>query len=100
MEARRDILMQAQQPISWKKNQAQISKVVDVSIEQHNPATGESIGRSARFAPEVDGVVYVRGNVRLGSMVPVAIDDADVYDLYGHVATAADLVQRQPARML
>jgi ribosomal protein S12 methylthiotransferase len=55
-------------------------------IEQENPATGELIGRSARFAPEVDGLVYVTGEATLGSIVPVNITAADVYDLYGQVA--------------
>lgn len=86
MDDRRDRLMQAQQPISLKRNRAEIGKVVDVLIEQENPGTGELVGRSARFAPDVDGLVYVQGEARLGSMVAVAIDDADVYDLYGHVA--------------
>lgn len=93
MDDRRDALMQLQQPISLKRNQAQIGKVIDVLIEQENPQTGELIGRSARFSPDVDGLVYVQGEASLGAIVPVAIDDADVYDLYGHVATAADLLQ-------
>jgi ribosomal protein S12 methylthiotransferase len=93
MDARRDALMQVQQPISLKRNRTQIGKVVDVLVEQENPTTGEMIGRSARFSPEVDGLVYVRGAASLGSLVPVYIDDADIYDLYGHVATAADLMQ-------
>lgn len=83
MDERRDALMQAQQPISLKKNQAEIGKVVDVLIEQEHPETGELIGRSARFSPEVDGLVYVQGNAQLASIVPVAIQDADIYDLYG-----------------
>jgi ribosomal protein S12 methylthiotransferase len=86
MEARRDALMQIQQPISLQRNQAEIDKVVDVLVEQENPQTGELIGRSARFAPEVDGLVYVQGEARLGSIVPVAITAADIYDLYGYVA--------------
>jgi ribosomal protein S12 methylthiotransferase len=86
MEARRDALMAIQQPISLRKNQAEVGKVVDVLVEQENPATGELIGRSARFAPEVDGLVYVQGEARLGMMVPVAIASADTYDLYGHIA--------------
>ena len=85
MEERRDILMAVQQPISLKKNQAEVGKVVDVLIEQENPQTGELIGRSARFSPEVDGLVYVQGEAPLGSIVPVAIADADIYDLYGQV---------------
>jgi ribosomal protein S12 methylthiotransferase len=85
MDARRDALMQAQQAISLKKNQAEVGKVVDVLIEQENPETGELIGRSARFSPEVDGLVYVEGNARLGSMARVKIADAEIYDLYGTV---------------
>ncbi|MBD3881573.1 30S ribosomal protein S12 methylthiotransferase RimO [Phormidium tenue FACHB-886] len=86
MDARRDAVMTVQQPISLRKNRAEIGKVVDVLVEQENPETGELVGRSARFAPEVDGLVYLKGDVRLGLLVPVEITDANVYDLYGHVA--------------
>lgn len=96
MAARRDALMQLQQPISLKNNRKEIGQVVDVLIEQENPDTGELIGRSARFSPDVDGLVYVSGGARLGSLVSVVIDDADVYDLYGHVATVAELIPGQP----
>ncbi len=85
MDARRDALMAAQQPISLKKNQGDLGKVVDVLIEQENPSTGELIGRSARFAPEVDGLIYVQGDAPLGTIVGVEITDADIYDLYGSV---------------
>lgn len=92
MDERRDALMLAQQPISLKKNQAEVGKVVDVLIEQEHPDTGMLIGRSARFAPDVDGLVYVQGEARLGAMVPVVITSADPYDLYGHIAnTTAQL---------
>ena len=87
MEQRRDALMEAQQPISLKKNQASVGKVVDVLIEQEHPSTGELIGRSARFSPEVDGLVYVQGDAPLGTIARVEITDADIYDLYGGVVT-------------
>lgn len=95
MDARRDALMEVQQPISLKKNQAEVGKVVDVLLEQEHPETGELVGRSARFAPEVDGLVYVKGTASLGSLLPVIITDADIYDLYGHVATAANVLPVQ-----
>ncbi|MBD2305126.1 30S ribosomal protein S12 methylthiotransferase RimO [Chroococcidiopsis sp. FACHB-1243] len=88
MDARRDALMALQQPISWQRNQAQEGKVVDVLIEQENPETGEYIGRSARFSPEVDGLVYVKGVARLGSIVPVKITEAEPYDLKGEVVSS------------
>jgi ribosomal protein S12 methylthiotransferase len=59
-------------------------------IEQENPQTGALIGRSARFAPEVDGLVYVQGQASLGSMVPVMVTGADVYDLYGQITMVSD----------
>ncbi|BAU65149.1 MiaB-like tRNA modifying enzyme YliG [Stanieria sp. NIES-3757] len=85
MEARRETLMQIQQPIAAQKNRACVGKTVDVLIEQENPNTGELIGRSARFAPEVDGLAYVRGEASLGSIVSVEITAADIYDLYGEI---------------
>ncbi|KAB8316881.1 30S ribosomal protein S12 methylthiotransferase RimO [Tolypothrix campylonemoides VB511288] len=85
MDERRNVLMELQQPISLKKNQQEVGKVVNVLIEQENPITGELIGRSDRFSPEVDGQVLVRGEARLGTIVPVAIQNADAYDLYGQV---------------
>lgn len=83
MDIRRDTLMAVQQPISFRKNQSYVGKVVDVLIEQENPETGEMIGRSPNFSPEVDGLVYVQGEAHLGTITRVKITDADVYDLYG-----------------
>ena len=88
MDARQNALMALQQPISLKKNQAEVGKVVDVLIEQENPETGKLIGRSARFSPEVDGLVYVKGEARLGSIAPVRITKAGPYDLYGQVVNS------------
>ncbi|MFK0730737.1 MAG: 30S ribosomal protein S12 methylthiotransferase RimO [Gloeotrichia echinulata IR180] len=98
-DERRHRLMELQQPIAWQKNQQEIGKIVDVLIEQENPETGKLIGRSGRFAPEIDGQVYVVGvhvgeasgreasgrEAKLGTIVPVAIQDADTYDLYGQI---------------
>jgi ribosomal protein S12 methylthiotransferase len=86
-QARRNQLMELQQPIAAANNQAQVGKVVPVLIEQENPMTGELIGRSPRFAPEVDGLVYVQGTANLGSITSVRITSADVYDLYGEIET-------------
>jgi ribosomal protein S12 methylthiotransferase len=93
MDERRNALMRLQQPIAARRNAAEVGKLVDVLIEQEHPSSGLKIGRSARFAPEVDGLVYVSGAAPLGTMVPVRITGADVYDLQGEVARVADLFQ-------
>jgi ribosomal protein S12 methylthiotransferase len=62
------------------------------------------IGRCSRYAPEVDGEVRVKpGEGGLcaapGTMVPVRITGADVYDLEGEVVGARAMVgQAQASR--
>lgn len=89
---RRDRLMELQQPIAAAKNSSCIGQQVDVLLEQEHPETGQLVGRSARFAPEVDGLVYVDGSASLGSLVAVNITAADVYDLHGTIAVPANCV--------
>lgn len=95
MAERHHRVMELQQPISQKQNQREVGKIVDVLIEQENPESGELIGRSGRFSPEVDGQVYIKGDheasrreAKLGTIVPVAIQSADAYDLYGQVVSS------------
>lgn len=88
MDARRDRLMALQQGISFKRNRAEVGNIVPVLLEQEHPGTGVFVGRSPRFAPEVDGVIYVQGEGRLSSMVPVRITRAEPYDLFGDIIDA------------
>ena len=44
---------------------------------------GISIGRSYRDAPEIDGLVLVKGEIPAGQIIPVRITGATVYDLSG-----------------
>ena len=95
--ARKDRLMTLQQPISAAANTRWVGRTVDVLIEQHNPTTGAMIGRCARFAPEVDGEVQVQPRAdglqaQPGTMVPVRINGADIYDLSGEIVGASDMV--------
>ena len=95
---RRDRLMAVQQPIAAAANRACVGSVVDVLIEQVHPETGAMIGRSARFAPDVDGEVHVRpgpgGLVATpGTLVSVRMTAADTYDLEGELVGARGLVE-------
>ena len=95
--ARKDRLMTLQQPISAAANTRWVGRTVDVLIEQHNPSTGAMIGRCARFAPEVDGEVLVKPRAdglqaTPGTMVPVRINGADIYDLSGEIVGATEMV--------
>ena len=95
--ARKDRLMTLQQPISAEANTRWVGRTVDVLIEQHNPGTGAMVGRCARFAPEVDGEVQVQPRADgmqagPGTMVPVRITGADIYDLSGEIVGATEMV--------
>lgn len=96
-EQRRNRLMALQQPIAAERNAAWVGRIVDVLIEQENPASGAMLGRCARFAPDVDGEVHVSPgagglSAAPGTMVPVRITAADTYDLRGEVVGAAAMV--------
>jgi ribosomal protein S12 methylthiotransferase len=102
-EQRRGRLMEAQQAISAERNAAWVGRIVDVLIEQEHPTSGERIGRCLRFAPEVDGEVRVRPSAdgriaSAGSMVPVRITGASIYDLEGELVGVEAMVGavRQP----
>jgi len=86
-------LMELQQPISLRKNQAMVGKMLDVLVEAEGETQasrgrkGEPLllGRSYRDAPEVDGLVLIPGvrGVQPGEMMQVHINGAMEYDLVG-----------------
>ena len=91
-----ELLMQAQQAISLKRNQAQVGRTLDVLIE--GQGDGLTLGRTYRDAPEIDGMVILEGEAPLGEFVPVKIDGAMTYDLAVHVEAADPMVIRLTPR--
>lgn len=88
-------LMELQQGISLEKNHALVGKKLEVLIEGQGQLEDEngkadqpmpiSLGRTYRDAPEIDGMVIIPGQIPVGSLIPVRIDGAMVYDLSGVV---------------
>ena len=87
-------LMELQQGISLKKNQALVGKMLDILVEGHGVGEDEagedtgtvvSLGRSYRDAPEIDGYVLVEGELPIGEIVPVRVTGATTYDLLATV---------------
>jgi len=77
-------LMELQQGISMQVNQSYVGKTLDVLVEGKDKDI--TIGRSYRDAPEIDGMVFIEGNAKIGSIVPVRITGAMAYDLTGTLA--------------
>jgi ribosomal protein S12 methylthiotransferase len=82
---RRNELMAIQQQISDDKHRALLGETLDVLIEgaakQQRGEAVLSVGRSYRDAPEVDGVVLVRGQFEPGTIRRVRVTGALPYDL-------------------
>lgn len=74
-------LMELQQGISLQVNQSYVGRTLDVLVEGRDK--GIAIGRSYRDAPEIDGLVFIEGEAKMGEIVPVKITGAMAYDLTG-----------------
>ena len=84
-EKRRRILMELQQGISKKRNQALIGRRLEVMAEGYHEETDMIIkGRHGGQAPDVDGnVLIVGGEPELYTIQNVQITEAHAYDLVG-----------------
>lgn len=81
--SRYDQLMRLQQEISMGINQGWVGRDLDVLIEGEQD--GWLFGRSHRDAPEIDGLVFVEGDAKLGDIKRVTVTQAEPYDLYGTI---------------
>ena len=75
--------MTLQQGISLRKNQEFIGRELQVLVE--GVGNGISVGRSYRDAPEVDGMVLIRGELPTNEFASVRITEALEYDLVGRI---------------
>jgi ribosomal protein S12 methylthiotransferase len=78
---RYDKLMRVQSVISKEKNRMWQGKDLQVLVEEVRD--GWIVGRSFRDAPEIDGLVYARGQASPGSFVQVRVANGEEHDLYG-----------------
>lgn len=76
---RYDAVMRLQQQISLEINQSWIGRRLRVLVDEAQEDV--SVGRSHRDAPDIDGLVYVSGQLEPGAIVEVEVTDAEPYDL-------------------
>ena len=86
-EERRGRLMEAQQEVAFRWSQSQVGAELDVLIDGPDPdMPNYALGRSYADAPDIDGVVRVKGKgLRPGDLVRVKVTGADGYDLAARV---------------
>jgi ribosomal protein S12 methylthiotransferase len=92
-EERRKAIMEVQQAISFGKNRALVGQTLQVLIEAVGELEAEdeagssepiTVGRARRHAPEVDGLVFVPGELPVGALIDLEIAEAGPYDLWAH----------------
>jgi len=86
-EGRYQELMLLQQEISRERNQRLVGTVQMVLVEGPWPEGKGVVGRAMKDAPEVDGVVYVRGaQASKGEFIAVQVQSTSEYDLFGVIS--------------
>jgi len=80
-------IMKVQQEISSENNSKLMERELEVIIDEKDESDPNLyLGRSYMDAPEVDGIVYVRGsNLKVGNFVRTKIIDTYEYDLVSEV---------------
>jgi len=88
---RRNRLMEAQQEVAFAWSQRQIGREVDVIVDGADPEVpNHVIARSQADAPDIDGLVRVKGKgLRAGDLVRVKVTAADGYDLVARAIAPA-----------
>jgi ribosomal protein S12 methylthiotransferase len=84
---RRREIMEIQQGISYRKNQALIGQTLPVIVDEIR-ASGLIVGRSQWDSPEIDNQVLIQAgtvNVLPGDLIAVKIGQVTPYDLKGQV---------------
>ncbi|HEY2105272.1 MAG TPA: 30S ribosomal protein S12 methylthiotransferase RimO, partial [Candidatus Binataceae bacterium] len=91
MRSRRARLMEAQAEVSLSGNRRMVGREVEVVVESEAPGgQARSRGRWAGQAPEIDGMVLLRGAAEPGEFVRARVEKAYTYDLHARVLDAIE----------
>jgi len=84
-QKRRTEIMLMQQKISLKNNKELIGKTFEILIENFDAKKKLYTGRIPRFAPEIDGLVYLKSTkkLKLNEFYKTKIKTAYEYDIFG-----------------
>ena len=81
-------IMDKQALIMGDYNRQMIGKTVQVMVDYFDSEDMAYVGRTQHDAPEIDGTVRFAAECDLqnGDLVAITVDEADDFDLYGHLA--------------
>ncbi|HSV08058.1 MAG TPA: 30S ribosomal protein S12 methylthiotransferase RimO [Candidatus Binatus sp.] len=85
---RRARVMEVQERVAARRAAAWVGRCTQVLVEGVDEG-GELVGRTACQAPEIDGVVRLRGQATPGDIVQARLTGAAAYDLEGRILHSA-----------
>ena len=87
---RRAALMEVQAEISLKKNRDLVGREIEVLVEGSTPGRATRLrGRTPAQAPEIDGMVMLKGDAQPGDFVSAKVERALSYDLHAVLTSAS-----------
>ncbi|MEK7484540.1 MAG: 30S ribosomal protein S12 methylthiotransferase RimO [Planctomycetota bacterium] len=84
-EQRREKLMLIQQEIAFEKNEKRVGDTVEVIIDGAGRTAGWTEARSVREAPDIDGLILIKGNIKPGRFRNVELLENRGYDLVAKI---------------
>lgn len=84
-EDRFDEIMEIQSEITRKKNQRLLDQTLPVIIDEKDETKSHFLGRTQWDSPSIDNTVHVTGDIEVGNIYPVTIEQVTEYDLWGRV---------------
>lgn len=87
-QARWERVMAVQAGVSARRMQAHVGRELDVLVEREEEAL--LVGRTAAQAPEIDGLIRLRGDAAPGDLVRARVTGATTYDLEGQILDTVD----------
>ena len=85
---RRARVMEVQAGVAARRAAAWVGRRIEVLVEGVDES-GRLSGRTASQAPEIDGIVRLRGQATPGDIVQARLTGAATYDLEGEILSAA-----------
>lgn len=84
-QERYEEIMEIQSTIALNKNQQLLNRTISVIIDEIEENNSGFIGRTQWDSPMIDNSVHVIGNLNIGQIYQVTIDQVSEYDLWGKV---------------
>jgi ribosomal protein S12 methylthiotransferase len=78
-------VMETQAGVAARRARAQVGRELEVLVEGEGDRPGTLVGRGRDQAPEIDGLIHLRGMAEPGDLVRARVTAAEVYDLEAEV---------------